>query len=290
MSIDNKNLNISDTSFLAVSTTIQNTNMVWANGNTTLGANWGAAPTAMDGLTATLRLQINSAQIRLHKLSPIGAVVSSTIINPTVPNSNVFEITINQGADQTMWYAIERFGNVALPIYNVTLQANRTNNATALDWNTNIADGFKTYIVQRSVDGIQFENLTTLNSTGITKYTYTDYAMLTGKLYYRIEAITERGTKAYSNIIVVDRNNSKTMVYPNPANDIINVITTSNETGSFRLFDEKDSLVKKQTIQNTNNAINITNLANGNYFYEIQTNTGVKKGTVVISINIYIQL
>ncbi len=285
MSLDNKDLNISDTSFLAVSTAIQNTNMVWSMNNTTVGTNWGTAPTAIDALTATIRLQINAPQVILHKLSSIGAVVSSTIINPTAPNSNLFEITINQDVDKTMWYAIERINNITLPVYNIVLQANRASTHTTLEWHSNATDGFKTYKVQRSLDGVQFKDIkdiATQNNTRNSNLTNTDYEILTGKVYYRIEAITESGKTVYSNTVIVDKGNTKILVYPNPANDVINVITLNNEAGNFRLFDEKGGLVKKQNLQNTNNAINVNNLASGTYFFEIQTNSSTKKGTIVV--------
>jgi hypothetical protein len=105
ISLDNKALNQSDTTFLTISSKLQNTGMVWSNNNTTLGTNFGNAPTQIFPLNMTIRVNSNAESIRLHTLSNTGASTSSKIITPIA--AGVYEFTINQATNQTLWFALE---------------------------------------------------------------------------------------------------------------------------------------------------------------------------------------
>lgn len=105
LSLDNKPLNQSDTTLISVSSKLQNTGMIWSNNNTTLGTNFGNPPTQIYPLNMTIRVNSNAESIRLHTLSTTGASISSKIINPI--STGVYEFTINQTTDQTMWFALE---------------------------------------------------------------------------------------------------------------------------------------------------------------------------------------
>jgi hypothetical protein len=56
-------------------------------------------------LLTTLRVNSDAPAIRLHLLSVTGSPISSKVISPV--SSGVFEITVNQAVDKTMWYALQ---------------------------------------------------------------------------------------------------------------------------------------------------------------------------------------
>ncbi len=75
-------------------------------------------------------------------------------------------------------------------------------------------------------------------------------------------------------------------VYPNPASDVLNVVSAKDISGSnMQIFDVTGNLVSMRELKGFFNNVNIINLANGNYVYKI-TNTqneilGQNKFTVV---------
>jgi hypothetical protein len=104
LSLTNQGLSESDTTLLSVSSRIQNTGMTWNGANTTV-TNWGSSPTQLLPLLTTLRVNSDAPAIRLHLLSVTGSPISSKVISPV--SSGVFEITVNQAVDKTMWYALQ---------------------------------------------------------------------------------------------------------------------------------------------------------------------------------------
>lgn len=104
LSLTGQPLGIADTTLLSVSSRIQNTSMAWNTANTTL-TNWGNTPTQLLPLNLTVRVNNTAPAIRLHQLSATGAPLSSKIITPV--SAGIFEITINQAEDKTMWYALQ---------------------------------------------------------------------------------------------------------------------------------------------------------------------------------------
>ncbi len=63
-------------------------------------------------------------------------------------------------------------------------------------------------------------------------------------------------------------------VYPNPANDILNISISENNT-SISIFDIVGKNISTMTLVNGNNTMNIENLTSGVYFYSIKRNGDV---------------
>lgn len=105
LSLNNKALGSSDSSFITISARQQNTNMIWANGNTTVNDNWGIAPTVQFPLTITLRFNIAGTCMLVHTLNNTGKRIATKAVQAVTPN--VFEVAFDQQADKTLWYALE---------------------------------------------------------------------------------------------------------------------------------------------------------------------------------------
>lgn len=67
--------------------------------------------------------------------------------------------------------------------------------------------------------------------------------------------------------------NNKVCVYPNPASDIVN-ITGINEISSIIISDITGKIVKGSILNNSKNNLNISNLNNGIYIYQIVNSKG----------------
>ena len=83
------------------------------------------------------------------------------------------------------------------------------------------------FILQRSIDGKTFENITVLQSGNSNSYTYNDDVQQIAQpyLYYRLVTKNAAGQTAYSPIVRLQKTpqQAEAMVYPNPASSYVQV-------------------------------------------------------------------
>jgi Secretion system C-terminal sorting domain len=117
-----------------------------------------------------------------------------------------------------------------LPILleNFTVSGGAAGNLVSWTAGTNnVANAFE---VQRSSDGNNWQDLTTMTATaGNTgSYNYTDADAPSGTNYYRLKLVNDDGTTGYSIIaIVATRIQPNIHFYPNPFHDMINISATT---------------------------------------------------------------
>ncbi len=151
---------------------------------------------------------------------------------------------------------------VALPVNFLYLSAVRNNNIQ-LNWQVSNEDGVQSYIVERSLNGIDFIPAATVDVRpfGTGHYSYVDVTAVTaGDVFYRVKA---NGNDRYSTIAIVKgRGGSREFfVTPNPANDLSNLTVTALGRGvaTLRLMDISGHLIW-QTHHPINRGINILRL------------------------------
>ncbi|MCC6724464.1 MAG: carbohydrate binding domain-containing protein [Saprospiraceae bacterium] len=110
LSLTNEPVNTATESVLTVSSRAQNTNMVW-NGNSIQNA-WGQQPTEVQPIALSLELAHANNQMRIYPLTPTGAEGSYSVV---AAQNGKFNFTVDQAADQTLWYGLE-FSNVSATI------------------------------------------------------------------------------------------------------------------------------------------------------------------------------
>jgi hypothetical protein len=104
LSLSDKPLVDADTSLITLSSVSQNTGMVWNATNTSINTNWGSEPTAVLPLETTIRLNLNALSVDVVALSSTGQSKSVKTIRPTT--TGVFDITLSESVDKTLWYAL----------------------------------------------------------------------------------------------------------------------------------------------------------------------------------------
>lgn len=167
---------------------------------------------------------------------------------------------------------------LAVDVFNLIAQADQAKQQIPLHWAVANDQQIHFYDVQRSIDGIHFSSLQTIQSalsaTNKT-YDYTDKTPNYGDNYYRIQKVDVNGVVTYSNIVKAAINLiSDVMIMPNPAEAYLNIISKAN-ISRIQLFDSKGQLLR--TIQSQNNFYKLETgtLAAGEYFLRIQTNNAV---------------
>ena len=269
ISIDDKTLVNADTSLLTISTKQQNTNMTWNAANNSVTNLWGQAPTLQAPMAATLRLNINADAIRLHKLNTQGNSSSFTLINPIAPG--VFEITINQATDQTMWYGIEKI-NTLLPIESVIFSAEKNADAAYITWADNDNLQTKKYTVEYSKNGRDFKEVVQIeNTTNATNYNHTQQnaSSVNNKMYYRLKVEKLDGKIKYTEIRIVNFTKSKlAILYPNPVRDVLQ-IENPNATVQIKIIDASGKIVLQKNIPNGISTISVEKLVSGIYYVQL---------------------
>ena len=104
LSLNDKPLSDPDTTLLTLSSVAQNTGMVWNPTNTSISNNWGNEPTQVKPLEMSIRLNVPAFSVDLHTLAPTGQSLSVKNIRPSI--AGLFDITLSQNTDKTLWYAL----------------------------------------------------------------------------------------------------------------------------------------------------------------------------------------
>ncbi|HNP97176.1 MAG TPA: T9SS type A sorting domain-containing protein, partial [Cyclobacteriaceae bacterium] len=152
-----------------------------------------------------------------------------------------------------------------LPIELVEFIAIPGVSSVGLRWSTlsELSNDF--FTIERSVSGVEFEELAMIKGAGTTDqkltYTYEDNKPLSGVSYYRLKQTDFDKSVSYSAIVKVNLESPEVMVlYPNPVNQ--SEIVTANSTDVFALFNSLGQLVAKTE---RTNEIDIKGLPAGVY-------------------------
>ncbi len=176
-----------------------------------------------------------------------------------------------------------------LPVVTLYFNCRNIHGDVQLNWATASETNNKGFMIERSMDGMNFEDLVFVNgkgrSTGITQYSKLDESAFarTGNsiLYYRLRQEDFGGNTALSNILTVYQNDvlgDEVSVYPNPFNNKLFVEVNSNETLDIKIFDIQGKLVGRQQINKMGlNEINLSSdLKAGIYFMQLNGKQAVK--------------
>lgn len=167
-----------------------------------------------------------------------------------------------------------------LPVTFTTIKAYQLNHEVKVEWSVENETGIKTYDVERSVDGINFSNATTIKANGGNKsYSWLDGQSATGDNFYRIKSIDNTGQIQYSRIakVFISKGNPSITVYPNPVkNGVMNIVFTGIVGGSYsaKLYNSTGLLVFEKEMEhiagNGSKIIRLSKkLASGLYHLEI---------------------
>ncbi len=170
---------------------------------------------------------------------------------------------------------------VTLPLTLADFTAAFDGKAVQLQWTTSTEINTKNFIIQRSIDGIHFTSIGTVNAVGNgtekTAYQFADAGAVNAganKLYYRLQMVDKDGKFTYSKIAIVEiRDDKLFVIYPNPAKD--QLLITSNRTlnnPQIRISDQRGNVIYQQQIANmqagTPNKINVSGFSKGVYYLQ----------------------
>jgi Arylsulfotransferase (ASST)/Secretion system C-terminal sorting domain len=182
---------------------------------------------------------------------------------------------------------------VVIPVKLSGFEGKTDRQNTALYWQTETEINSSHFIVERSTDGLSFVNAGRVNAAGntsqISRYSYTDYNVPTGRLYYRLKQVDADGRFEYSNIIMLQngKNGFAFTVLPNPATGSLvtiqynGLLAYDTEIG---LYSTDGKLVKQTFLKKgqTTVILNIESLHAGTYIVKIQNSGALESHKVII--------
>lgn len=120
------------------------------------------------------------------------------------------------------------FNQIVLPLDGIELDASWDGGFAKLDFTVFQNDHYDTFVVERSVNGTDFQLVNTIkNSTNNSQqqYQYKDSRINVNVVYYRIKGISKQGAPSYSKIVKLKNTVKQELsIYPNPVtNYTINV-------------------------------------------------------------------
>ncbi len=185
----------------------------------------------------------------------------------------------NANGDRDLYIMDE---SVTLPVSLLSFNATLNNKAVDLNWATATEINTKTYTIQRSYNGMQFQNIGRVNAAGNSSkkidYKFTDADALqagANKIYYRLQITDNDGKVTYSNVASVNilPDGRLLVIYPNPVTDNLALISNSiADKATIRISDANGKVVLIKQFENvqagTPNKINVAALGKGVYYLE----------------------
>ncbi|MFK7774905.1 MAG: T9SS type A sorting domain-containing protein [Saprospiraceae bacterium] len=140
-------------------------------------------------------------------------------------------------------------------------------------WKTASETNNDYFIVEKSINGIDFKEMIEINGRGTTtlesKYNWTDQSPSDGLNYYRLRQVDFNGDKSYSDIIVIEfeADRSEIQVYPNPTIRELNINLPESwdSDTSIVIYDFYGNLINSFTISSGSLTFPVENIPAGFY-------------------------
>lgn len=211
----------------------------------------------------------------------------------------------NTGTNTLTWNNITSFSDFSgssdvtpLPVEMMFFNVVESQNKAILSWATAVEINNEFFNVERSEDGMHFENIGKVdgigNSNEITNYSFVDLNPYNGFSYYRLKQTDFDGKFEYSALALLIRDeqlNTFIQFYPNPASSsnlklinqgerLDNVVVELISLSGKVLFEiEKNVFEKNETIAIADQY----NINVGTYILRVTSETGVFKRKVLVS-------
>ena len=176
--------------------------------------------------------------------------------------------------------------DITLPVELIEFKAEKQTENVLLSWKTASEKNSDYFIVERSVDGINFTTpVGTVDAAGfsntVLSYQLLDENPMTGKNYYRLKQVDMDGSVHYSDIVLVNfsyANNQPAFVnnlFPNPVKEVLyfDFTTPTDETIQLKIVDDLGRILintNKEIKAGTNTIeTDMRTLANGIYLMKV---------------------
>lgn len=215
------------------------------------------------------------------KVTPAGvtSIFASTGLNQTqaIACSGNFIYVSNKGDN-----SISKISTSGLPVMIVSFDAKAKDRTIQTVWQTSAEINTSHFIIQHSLDGINFTDIGTVKANGneANRYSFTHKILTNGINYYRLESVEKDGKITYSKIVSVNVSNVNLNIFisPNPAKDYTTIFFSDVVNhGTITVFDITGKELIKQSINTMSTKLNLNThaLTKGNYIVKIDSDKGI---------------
>jgi hypothetical protein len=156
-----------------------------------------------------------------------------------------------------------------------------SNNTVVLAWNVTEYNN-KSFIVQHSVDGNDWEDIAIIQSKNsaesITDYSYTHINKLSGKQFYRLKDLDiDTKTIGLSPVktLMLENNKQAVTIWPNPAINHIQIANDNTATyTNAKVIDLTGKMMIEKKLDANTNEIAVSELPAGIYIVKVENNKG----------------
>ncbi len=160
----------------------------------------------------------------------------------------------------------------------------QSDGSVKLNWKTSYENNTSHFIINKSIDGKNFEQAGTVaagNNPVATTYQFIDANPSQGANYYRLDEVDKDGLVkqlGIQEIFLYNRFNATTL-YPNPVTNGSFTLTTqlpATAQNMYRITDISGKVVQRGTITSSHQTINVSSLLRGNYIIQLSNGEVIK--------------
>jgi hypothetical protein len=172
-----------------------------------------------------------------------------------------------------------------LPVTFVGFGANQTSKGIELIWGVTAERDVQSYVVERSVTGLDFSRIGEIAANNATIYTFLDNQPVAGRTFYRIKEVDIDGKSKFSPIIRLNLDrNIALRAYPSPATSEVTIEHSATDKGTISITTADGRIVKQVDVkaQMTQTFINTSTLKAGLYVVRFVAADGTTQTTKLI--------
>ncbi len=263
-----------------------NTNVSFADGASTVmvrkDLNWAVNTTTLAGGTYNLNTQgtgfgligaVSDLRLTLvNSVTGTAGVNAGTTANPQINRTGLTLANLNN----TFYVGSVNSVSTPLPITLISFKAFPVNGDVELEWTTSSETDNAYFTIQRSRDGMGWENIQKITGAGTTvndqSYTVYDQSPYDGISYYRLMQTDIDGKQTNSFVISVTIGDKPSIIslYPNPARDHIKINFPSNGRYEVDVLNIAGQFMNNHVVTTSDNLIlNLSGLKSGIYIVRI---------------------
>ncbi|MEY5049810.1 MAG: hypothetical protein RLZZ175_3169 [Bacteroidota bacterium] len=257
-------------------------------GNNSILRYFDITPAVDNSMSGTIVFNYTNAELngqtedslKIYKSTDGGTTWSK---QPTTVNIAANTLTTTGITSFSRWTASNKV-SAPLPVEFLSFNAKMKDKIVELHWQTATETNNDYFVIQRSVDGLNWISIDSVNGTGttnsISNYSYTDDAPLFGVSYYRLKQVDFDLKFSFSNVAVVNFDSFEIIdLFPNPSSGNFNLVLKSSleATVDITVYNAIGQIVKTQQMQVTK-GVNTVNAqfegATGKYLITAKSTDG----------------
>ena len=210
--------------------------------------------------------------IRVNTL-PVGSIICETFTFVADCNSTASFVADGLKVNDVICGSVADY--IVLPIKLIHFSASAKDEMAMIEWNTAVEENASHFVVQQSTDGKIFKDINSVTAKGTTdrpsQYVIEAKMISNARAnYFRLKMVDRDGSFSFSPIALVNSVGSDISVYPNPAQESLNIIglKTAADYRKVSLMNSVGQVVPVEI--NSNGTMSLDQMNSGIYYIKYQ--------------------